>query len=682
MTRNGWVFVFALGAFSAACAAACTSGTRTAEHLGVQSSELFADGIPCASGAQCGSTFCVDGVCCATACGGGVRDTLACSNVYGPVAGLVNGTCKTLAVGDACGSLTTVNPCTWRGTTVNGGNNCPNPPGGASACFPCTTAAQCGGAFPVCVNGACVQCDGDNGGGTPGACPIVAPVCTSGLCVQCSATNQKACTAATPACNVATNTCVGCNGDNGSGATRACSTAAAPACLVNLSCAQCSATNAIACTGTTPSCNKVTNTCAACNGDNGDAVTQPCPTAANPFCFAAGAPSPGACGKCTNAADCVGHPDGTQCNTSTGACGATCVNDVDCADATKWCAAGVCTAKTANGKPLPATAPIAGTCTVANGTRACQSGVCSTTDNLCGFPNGVICGPPPVSADCRSGTCFATDDKCGLPAGQPCVAQTDCRSTVCASTNKCGDCQNDTTCGAATSGRVCDDIGKVCEPGCRTIAGNGCPSGKVCTSPDGTIGKCVDCIDDTSCGGPTSGQICNESKLCQPGCRGSGGNGCPTGATCSSADGSIGTCSGVADAGPACTKDSECGSPGSGRVCNDVSKTCVDGCRGQGGNGCPSGARCSSTSSSVGACSPVGGPVGGADGGGAPPADEDGLLEGGGFGCSITSSSSSHGAAPRGGLALFLATAALVLGRLRRRSERRILEDPDADTDR
>jgi uncharacterized repeat protein (TIGR01451 family)/MYXO-CTERM domain-containing protein len=51
-----------------------------------------------------------------------------------------------------------------------------------------------------------------------------------------------------------------------------------------------------------------------------------------------------------------------------------------------------------------------------------------------------------------------------------------------------------------------------------------------------------------------------------------------------------------------CATDADCGSPSSGRVCEATSQSCVDGCRGTTGNGCPMGFVCSSTTSAIGAC--------------------------------------------------------------------------------
>jgi len=50
-----------------------------------------------------------------------------------------------------------------------------------------------------------------------------------------------------------------------------------------------------------------------------------------------------------------------------------------------------------------------------------------------------------------------------------------------------------------------------------------------------------------------------------------------------------------------CTSDANCGAVDSGRVC-DATLTCVDGCRGSGGNGCPAGKICTSIDNSIGLC--------------------------------------------------------------------------------
>jgi uncharacterized repeat protein (TIGR01451 family) len=50
------------------------------------------------------------------------------------------------------------------------------------------------------------------------------------------------------------------------------------------------------------------------------------------------------------------------------------------------------------------------------------------------------------------------------------------------------------------------------------------------------------CTDDSECGGPNSGKICDATGACADGCRGKDGNGCPMGQVCSSEDETPGVC--------------------------------------------------------------------------------------------------------------------------------------------
>jgi len=60
-----------------------------------------------------------------------------------------------------------------------------------------------------------------------------------------------------------------------------------------------------------------------------------------------------------------------------------------------------------------------------------------------------------------------------------------------------------------------------------------------------------------------------------------------------------------------CMTDVKCGKENSGKVCDDVTHTCVDGCRGTNGNGCPDGKICTSMSATVGICTDGAGGGGG-----------------------------------------------------------------------
>jgi hypothetical protein len=86
-----------------------------------------ANGVVCAAAADCVSGFCVDGVCCNTACGGGAAgDCQACGTTAGAAA---NGTCGPVTNGQACSDG---DPCT-------GGDSCQ-----AGACR--------AGATPLCTD--------------------------------------------------------------------------------------------------------------------------------------------------------------------------------------------------------------------------------------------------------------------------------------------------------------------------------------------------------------------------------------------------------------------------------------------------------------------------------------------------------------------------------------------------
>ncbi|MEZ4297208.1 MAG: MYXO-CTERM sorting domain-containing protein [Polyangiaceae bacterium] len=129
-------------------------------------------------------------------------------------------------------------------------------------------------------------------------------------------------------------------------------------------------------------------------------------------------------------------------------------------------------------------------------------------------------------------------------------------------------CNEDSDCGDAQSGKVCDTEAGVCIDGCHK-PGNGCPEEQVCTSDDETIGQCVECVTDTDCSG---GQVC---------------------------DLATNTCVDVE-----CTDDSQCGDATSGKVCDTESSTCVDGCH-EGGNGCPEGQSCQIAATAIGICQPL-----------------------------------------------------------------------------
>lgn len=102
--------------------------TRTTQHdslrvrgrvIGLDDS----DGAICRIDAQCASGSCVDGVCCESACGGGVTsDCQACSVARG---GAVDGVCGTVSAGTTCAAAS--NACAHAAVCDGSGTSCPAP---------------------------------------------------------------------------------------------------------------------------------------------------------------------------------------------------------------------------------------------------------------------------------------------------------------------------------------------------------------------------------------------------------------------------------------------------------------------------------------------------------------------------------------------------------------------------
>jgi uncharacterized repeat protein (TIGR01451 family)/MYXO-CTERM domain-containing protein len=124
-------------------------------------------------------------------------------------------------------------------------------------------------------------------------------------------------------------------------------------------------------------------------------------------------------------------------------------------------------------------------------------------------------------------------------------------------------CSKDSDCGGLKSGKVCDSTTMTCVNGCRGQGGNGCPDPKLCSSTDMTIGSCFDCLTDSNCGDMQSGKVCDDaSHTCVNGCRGQGGNGCPGGEICTSETMKVGMCTN--GAGGAASTSTGTGTGGTG----------------------------------------------------------------------------------------------------------------------
>ena len=190
----------------------------------------------------------------------------------------------------------------------------------------------------------------------------------------------------------------------------------------------------------------------------------------------------------------------------------------------------------------------------------------------------------------------------------------------------------------------CDVTTHTCQP-CATDAECTDPKLPAC-QPNGTCGECST-TNTSAC--PSNAQACvgGKCQACTPG---------PNAAECvNDANGPV--CLAKLEPVCGCDTDDDCGGPQSGRICEG--DKCIEGCRGEGGNGCPTGEQCSSQTSEPGVCGdvpppppPPPAPTGAAD------SDEDP-----GCGCALPGQTGSGG-----GLA---ALGALVLGLgLRRRRAR------------
>lgn len=514
---------------------ACNSSTPVpaAENVGTTEQPLLLQGQACNLGNQCASGFCVDTVCCDTACGDGARDNQVCSNVYTGAQPIAGGTCTTVPVGGACGALEGLNPCTWRGSTVNGGNNCPAPGNGtpANACYSCTAGNNtCPPGLPICsqVGGVfgCSVCTADFGAGVAGACPTSTfPVCEtlSGACVECTATKPGACTAQGKACDPALNKCVSCLTDNNGPPLSAgeCPTTE-PFCInpgVSSTCVQCKAGGVALCTGlgqvcdvpnnkcvdclvsadcktaTNPICDTATNTCVPCAGDRLTGAAPQCPTAPLPACVS------GACKECsgTDTTACTGATP--KCDTANNVCVECNVNG-DCGAGKPFCVNKVCSNSCLSDAQCGGTTP---KCAPDGLCHECVEGAVGGDAYCKTIPPQTICSGT-TCTQCKSfADCGGTTPVCDTAAGR-CVGCAgsfpvaggcqDANAPACKANGACVECtsQNDVKCMGASD---------------------------VCNT---TIDKCVECtaIDSSACVG--SKPVCNLATSRCVGCNGDNGN--------------------------------------------------------------------------------------------------------------------------------------------------------------
>ena len=194
----------------------CTTGTHAGPICDTASGEcgtgckLDSD---CAAGNWCNTlTAGLSGVCAPKIANGQPILGGVCASTLGGRA-CVSGVCDTND--NLCGFKSGDGPCTGaNGATVCRSTICATDGPNSGLCVQCVGDAICGGATPICdaTTNTCVACNGDDGSGASDECPAgnSAPFCAaSGTCGQCS--NDTDCTTgahAGPACNTATGECV------------------------------------------------------------------------------------------------------------------------------------------------------------------------------------------------------------------------------------------------------------------------------------------------------------------------------------------------------------------------------------------------------------------------------------------------------------------------------------------
>ena len=242
-------------------------------------------------------------------------------------------------------------------------------------------------------------------------------------------------------------------------------------------------------------------------------------------------------GVCDSDDDACGYPDGTGPCTAidpsrcrSGACSLDgtcepsggCHVDLDCAGG-HWCDGASCHAKVANGDPIPTAAghapPLDGSCTVASAS-VCESGVCDSDDDKCGYADG-------------DGPCTTIDP-------------TACRSGACSLDGTCeptGGCHVNLDCG---SGEHCDVPSQTCVGNAASSSSGGSASGSSSGASSGATGSTGQSASSTGSTGQAAGSNGTNGTSGSTGASASG----TSGSGGSSAGGSSGTgASGSAAAG-------------------------------------------------------------------------------------------------------------------------------------
>ena len=510
---------------------ACSSGNVcTSNSCGLKPIGAF-----CSTGAECQSTVCAQGVCCATACTGACQ-SCAIAGTMGQCTAVASGpdpagtcvdkgtascgtdgkcqagACEKYQQGTACQGAT----CPSGGTSFTPGGSCDGAGTcvvpGSTSCFPfacgvnackatCSSDADC--AMPAtCVNGSCGL--KANGAVCSSGAECKSTVCAQGVCCATACNGTCMTCAATPTGPAGTCSAVAAGGTDPTGT---CSDKGAASCGMT---GFCDGNGACALYGAgtqcaPPSCptGTVTATLArTCDGSGTckPAVTQPCSPDA---CNAAGT-------SCVTV--CAGNSDcapGNVCNS--GMCGLkhpgqACAGAGECAS--NNCVDGVCctspscgtcqacnvmgSAGTCTNVSASAAEPHGG-CTGSSNSPCGNNGTCDGTGHCANIAVGTSCGAAactastdtPVGACDGAGNCVQTPMSCGAYVCDPSASPPACHIT-CASN---ADCISGDTCQSGSCTNLLP-LGATCTTGTQCLS-TLCTDGVCCSS--GPCGSCKSC---------------------------------------------------------------------------------------------------------------------------------------------------------------------------------------------
>jgi hypothetical protein len=487
------------------------------------------NGQSCPDSSQCESGFCVDGVCCESACTGACRScNLAgspgkCTNVgagsadprrtcsdkgaakcstNGKCDG--NGACQIYPQGTECGAASCTAGAYTPPSTCNAAGQCvasrartcsPFTCNGNSCFDACTSDKQCA-AGSFCVNGSC--------GLKPlGANCNAGTDCKSTYCAQ-GVCCDRGCTDACTACNLANSQGIcspiadGVTDPQGKCKNTAAGTCGTTGACLKGACAfykQGTSCKAAACSGA--SSVKPTYTC-----DGAGKCTEPAVVACGSYVCTNGSCKT----SCTADADCVAPATCIK-----GSCGLK-VNGAACTDASQ-CQSGICTGGLCCNTAC-ADAPD-GLCRTCKGVGTTPAGTCTYQAAGVADSKSRCQATDPMAGDCtNNGLCD------GAGACQRYATNRACRNESCSNGihTAAATCKSDGTCGAAQTDEckpyTCKD-GVSCWTACSQDATNQCLAPATCLATTNHCGNKLaageTCVADNDCDGTLK---CSAEKVC------------------------------------------------------------------------------------------------------------------------------------------------------------------------